>query len=100
MVQKIVWTPKAIETYDSVINYLLTNFSEKEAERFTDLIQNKLSLIRAYPLMFRPTANLRNTFRTVIHKRVVLVYQYKPRKKEVQLLHFWSTWMNPQKFKY
>jgi plasmid stabilization system protein ParE len=80
MVQKIVWSDKAINTYESIIEYLLENFTEREAEQFTELILDKLALIKVFPTMFRRTKVLPNTFRTVIHRRVILVYRYKPWK--------------------
>jgi hypothetical protein len=36
-----------------------------------------------------------STYRTVIHKRIILFYQYKPIKKELRLLAFWNTRQDP-----
>jgi hypothetical protein len=39
MVRKIIWLPRAIQTYISNIEYLQTNWTEKEVEHFKVLVE-------------------------------------------------------------
>src|SRR4051812_15988098 len=98
MVQKVTWTERAEVTFLEAIGYLETNFSEVETEKFTARIQHKLLLLKNNPRLGRKSKRP-NVFKTVINKRIVLLYQYKPIKKEVLLLAFWNTLQNPKKLK-
>lgn len=49
------------------------------------------------PRLGRKTGKRTNFRKTTINKRVVLYYQYKPRKKEIELLVFWNTQQDPDK---
>ncbi len=97
---KIVWTKQAVELYIEIMGYLSNNFSEKEVNSFYEKVQKKLALIALYPRMHRVSPRLRNTYRTVISRQVVLIYRYQPRKKEIQLLQFWQTRRSPGGLKF
>jgi plasmid stabilization system protein ParE len=100
MGNKIVWTKEALELYLQIINYLSQNFSEKEVAAFTGKVDKKISLISRNPAMYRASVKLKNVYRTVISREVVLIYRYKSVKKEIQLLQFWDTRRNPRKAKF
>ncbi len=99
MVQKIVWSDDAIETFGEAAKYLLDNFSQNELDRFEDKIEHKLRTLKSNPRLGRKANKRRNTYVTVINKRVVLYYQYKPIKMEIILLTFWNTLQNPKRLK-
>ena len=100
MVQKIIWSSSAQITFEEAINYLGEYFSEKEVQKFADRVLQKLLLIQSAPGLGTKGARKPNVYKTVIHKRILLYYQYKPVKKEVFLLVFWNTLQNPSKVKY
>lgn len=51
MVYKIVWTLKALQTYESNMLYLEAAWSEKEIKKFALLVEKKLSLLSKQPLI-------------------------------------------------
>jgi len=99
MVQKIGLSAGAIKTFEEAIKYLELNFSDAEVRKFTDKMEEKLLLIKLNPRLGSKSGKKPNVYKTVINKRIVLYYQYKPIKKEILLLAFWNTWQNPKKLK-
>ena len=96
MVRKIELSAMADETLWELISYLKYNFSETEARKFADRIDQKLLVIKSNPRIGRKVSKP-NTYKTVINKRIVLYYQYKPLKKEILLIAFWNTLQNPKR---
>lgn len=76
MVQKIIWVAKAEATFLQTLDYLETNFAHTEAIKFADRIQRKLFLIQSNPRLGKPGKKKTNVYKTVIHKTIVLFYQY------------------------
>ena len=99
MVQKISWLPEAQVTFLSALTYLEENFTKKEVEKFAERIQQKLLVIKSNPRLGRQGSKKPNVYKTVIHKKIILFYQYKPIKKEIVLLIFWNTLQSPRKLK-
>jgi plasmid stabilization system protein ParE len=100
MVCKVNWTLKAIETYLSNVEYLEKRWTALEAKNFTVAVEKKIKALSGQlgigSLRNKKQQNIRHT---VIHKRVSLIYRYKPLKKEIELLRFWNTYQNPKKLK-
>jgi hypothetical protein len=100
MVKEVVWTIRATKTYWQIISYLQNEFGEQSVIEFVNTDHNKIELIHSNPFLFRKSASQKNVFLTSIHKRTTLVYPYRPIKKSVQLLVFWSTRMDFRKLKF
>ena len=99
MVQEISWLPEAQKTFLSVLAYLDENFTEKEVEKFAERVQQKILIIQSNPRLGTRGSKKAHVYKTVVHKKVILFYQYKPVKKEIVLLTFWNTLQNPRKLK-
>lgn len=100
MDKEVVWTHQAVKTYEEVFEYLSVTFGEKAVIAFVNTVQNKIELICSNPRLFRKSRVQKNVFITVIHRRLTLTYRYKPLKKRIELLVFWDTRKNPEKFPY
>ncbi len=90
MVNEIIWSPLAIETYESIIDYLLLNFGEKAAITFVQLVDEMIWLIASNPKMFRKSSKKVDVYLASIRKKVTLFYRFKPAKKQVELIVFWG----------
>ncbi len=90
MVKEIIWSPLAVETYKSIIDYLIHKFGEATAKKFVQRVDDRISLIATRPRMFRATNKRPNTYITSIIKKVTLTYRYKPYKKQLELVVFWG----------
>jgi plasmid stabilization system protein ParE len=97
VVQKIVWTVDAELTFLEAIDYLEAHFTEKEILKFTNRVEQKLLLLYVNPRLGRKSVKRPSVFKTVLTKKIVLFYQYKPRNREILVLLFWNTMQNPRK---
>ncbi len=88
---KINWTPRAWQTFKANIDYLQEAWTEKEISSFVVLVDKKLNNLSKNPEIGNPRNKKHQNIRsTLVHKRVLLVYKYKPLKKEIDLLVFWN----------
>jgi plasmid stabilization system protein ParE len=99
MVQKIIWSPLAIKTYITNINYLQQTWTQKEIDKFVDATERKLELLKSQPNIGALTNKRLHVRKTLIGRRILLIYRYKPRKDEIELLQFFNTWQHPGKIK-
>jgi plasmid stabilization system protein ParE len=100
MAYQINWTQRAWQTYEANIQYLLQHWTEKEVSAFVWLTDKRITLLSERPLIGSPRNKRSPNIRfTLIHKRILLIYKLKPRKKEIDLLVFWNTYQNPKKLK-
>ena len=90
MVKEIIWSPLAVETYDSIIEYLFFSFGDVAVKKFVQRVDERLKLIVTRPKMFRPTNKHRNTYMTSLQRKVTIIYRYKPYRKQIELVVFWG----------
>ena len=96
MVHKIIWSPEAIDTYISILEYLEKEWTEREVKTFIVRVNEKLDILKLQPVLGRISNKKKNTRRTLIDKRITLVYHHKPIKKEIELVTFWHNSRNPR----
>ena len=100
MVFKVVWTPKALESYVANMNYLQQAWTEKELQDFAALVEKKIMLLSRQPYIGTARSKSHPDVRhTVLHKRVSLIYRVRVQKKEIELLLFWNTYRHPSKLR-
>ncbi len=95
MAYKIIWSPEAVYTFDSIIGFLNYLFTEKETAHFVKLVSRRLLLIEKIPYTVRTTSRTSKRRRTVIHKRTIIYFKIRERKKEIELLSIFDTRQNP-----
>lgn len=97
MVFKIVWTPKALQSYLRVIKYLEENWSEKQAKDFSHVVEERITTLSQQPNIGISRSKKDSLRSIVLHKRILLIYKVKPAKQEIELSLFWNTYQNPRK---
>jgi len=100
MVNQIEWSVKAQDTFDGIIAYLESEWTPREVANFINRVSEKLELLRVFPKIGVPNSKKKNSYRTLIHKKVSLVYHYKPIRKEIVLITFWNNLQDPKRLKY
>ena len=95
MVNKIEWSIKAEDTFEAIIAYLEKEFTQKEVVNFVNRVYEKLELLSLFPEMGVSSPKKKHTYRTLIHKKITLVYHHKPVKNEIVLITFWNNLQNP-----
>jgi plasmid stabilization system protein ParE len=76
MVYKIVWILKALQTYIENMNYLETDWTEKEVKKFAFTVEKKISVLSKQPGIGSPRNKKQQDIRhTVLYKRMSLIYR-------------------------
>lgn len=97
---EIFWTDSAKTSFNDIIKHLQEKWSDKEVEQFISRTDEMLSLLQRYPEMCRPSMKRKNVRIGILNKHTQLVYHYRPRKKQIEILLFWGMKKNPVKFRY
>lgn len=100
IVPEFLWTESAKKSYIKIIEYLETNWSEREVRNFVSETVYLFSNLKRQPEMCRPSQKRKNVRIGIINKHTKIVYHYLPGKKQIVVLLFWNQKQNPVKFKY
>jgi len=95
---RIIWNPLAIISYNQIIEYLSIEWGKTSVNKFRDLVEDVLSVIRENPNAFECSARYKNVRKGFITKQNTLFY--KVRSKEIELLLFWDNRQDSKKLKY
>ena len=96
MAYKIIWSPKAEETFEKVIEYLKENWTDKQIKNFVSETERVINLIAKNPYLFRASEK-ESIFEAIITKHNLLLYQLNDETKEVELLAVFDTRQHPKK---
>ena len=99
MVFKIIWSALSLKTYISNIEYLEKEWTSKEVKNFISTVQRKIAILSLQPKSGRLTSQRMNVRQVVIHKRIILIYRFKPQKKELELVRFFNTRQHPKRLR-
>ena len=96
MAKEIVWSLKAKSSFDSVINYLEKNWTEREIRNFVQRTHLLLKLIASDKVRFRKSVK-KNFHEVPVTKHNLLLYRIN--KDRIELILFFDTRQNPKKKK-
>ncbi len=96
---KIIWTPKALQSYFKIFNFLNEKWTKKEVEKFVNQTENIIEQIAENPKMFVVTGKRKNVRKGFVNNLVSLFYKVYPLKKEIELLMFLDNRQDPKKIK-
>ena len=94
MAKEIIWSTKAEKGFDSIINYLHTDWSDNDAKNFVQKTYKVLDLLQKGNIIFRHSIKT-NIREVLITKHNLLLYREKGNK--IELLRFVDTRKNPKK---
>ena len=97
MALKIVWTSKALEGLDKVLEYLEAKWTSKEILTLEQNIENFKAQVKRTPLIYPATGKYKNLRKAVISKHNYIIYRFKPRKKIIELVYFKASKQDPTK---
>jgi len=90
--RKIRWNKFAREDYYHTIDYLLEQWSGKEAQQFIDDVSGIIHLLHKGNVDFQKT-NYANVRRCVIREQIILYYKILD-KHTIELLRFWNSYQD------
>jgi plasmid stabilization system protein ParE len=100
VIREILWTDSGKISFNKIVEYLREMWTEREVERFVNRTSEMLATLKRYPETCRPSSKRKNVRIGILNKHTQLVYHYKPRSKQLQILLFWNPKQDPAKFKY
>jgi plasmid stabilization system protein ParE len=96
MAFEIVWSPKAINGYNAIIEYLEANWTDREIRNFIKESDEVFELLKEYPEMFQKSIRYKTIYRGLLNRLTVVTYRIQPRKKQIQLLNIRGTRQKPK----
>ena len=100
IVLEILWSDSAKVSFNKIVDYLRKEWTNREVEKFVQRTVEWLATLKRYPEMCRPSTKRKYVRIGILDKHSQIIYHYKPKKKEIELLLFWSMKQNPVRFKY
>jgi plasmid stabilization system protein ParE len=93
-----IWTDLALKDYHENIDYLLQEWSEKEALIFIEDVEEVLSSLQTGKIEYKES-NYHNIRECVVCKQITLYYRHLS-NKEIELLCFWNNSKDKQRLKF
>lgn len=97
MALEILWTTRAINGFEEIIEYIETHFTEREVGNFVKQSNDFFELLSQYPEMLERTGRQTNVFRGPLNKHTILTYRLKPRKGQIELINIRAARRKPLK---
>lgn len=94
---EIVWSDEANNNLSRIIDYLETNWTDKELRKFFRKLEKTLQLISQYPQIFPVTHQHKNIHKCVLTKQTSIYYRFQNDK--IFLITLFDNRQNPLKFK-
>jgi hypothetical protein len=95
--RKVHWNKLARSDYYQNIDYLLREWSEKDAQEFIDEVDEIEFILKTGKVDFQDT-NKRDVKRYVICKQISLFYKVID-KYNIELLRFWNNYQDTERLK-
>jgi len=100
IIKEVLWSDSARISFDEIVFYLQTTWSEKETKRFINRVSRMIATLKIHPEMCRASKKRKNVLIGILDKRTQIIYHYKAGKQQIEILLFWSMKRNPAKLKY
>jgi len=100
MAFEVNWSDEARLTFDNNIEYLRTDWTEKEVGRFVQQTEQAIKRIEEQPESYPPGNRSKRYRKARLNKYIVLFYRYYKTKNQITLLTFWNVKQDPSKLKY
>ncbi|WP_378175176.1 type II toxin-antitoxin system RelE/ParE family toxin [Aquimarina sp. SS2-1] len=96
MALKIVWTPKAIEGLDEVLEYMEIHWTSKEIVLLEQKIEEFKSQVKRTPLLYPSTGVHKNVRKAILSKHNYIIYRINPDKMIIELIYFKASKQKPE----
>ena len=93
------WSKEAEDTFDEIIKYLESNWTEKEIQNFVGSANKVIEQIEKNPYQFK-ASRFHKIRKALITKHISLFYFVNEADKVIELYAFWDNRQNPKKLRY
>ena len=91
----VIWTPEAKASFNSNIDFLLTEWGEQVASDFIDRVDEVIQTITKNPRLY-PVINKKDSIhRCVVVKQITLYYRLTS-AEHIYLIAFWNNYRDPE----
>lgn len=94
MAFKVVWTKRAVLKFDSIIEYLNTEWNEKTTKFFIKKVYDFIDILQEYPEIGSLEHKEKNIRGFILIKQICIFYKIKD--DIIVLLDFFDTRQNPK----
>lgn len=94
---KLFWTEESIRNLEEILNYLISNWSQKVVDNFKQKLSKQLELILSNPEMF-PVSNFNPRLRKAVLSRQTTIF-YEVKGNIVYLAYLFVNRKNIEKIK-
>jgi plasmid stabilization system protein ParE len=91
----IIWSPKAQKDYAKIIDYLLTEWTLKEVQKFIEQIEDIISILEKGNIDFK-AIRYKSLHLVVISNQISIFYRIHSKAK-IEIIHLWDNRQNPSK---
>jgi plasmid stabilization system protein ParE len=91
MAYKIVWTQKALGSFEKILDYLQKEYGADTASEFAQKVYHTLDLLAEFPQMGSVEVKSKNIRGFLLTKQTRLFYRLKIKVENITLLNFFDT---------
>jgi plasmid stabilization system protein ParE len=84
----IIWSRKAVETFQRNIDYLEENWTKNEVDKFVGRVFQYIEILSTEHFIARKTYKTKDTYIGVIIPYISIVYRVKPKKDLLEIVTF------------
>lgn len=92
---KVIWTKEALENATAIVDYLIDNWSQREADHFLVQLKERESLLSHQPRAFPLVEKKRGYRRSMLTEQIAIYYKFEGAAIKIHAL--FDTRQNPDK---
>jgi plasmid stabilization system protein ParE len=94
---KLIWSDEALNNLRIIIGYLEHRWTKREINKFAQLLDRQLNLIRENPFLFAESQNSSGLRKSVLSKQTSIYYRIE--QPEIHIITLFDNRQNPGKLK-
>tara|TARA_R110000868_G_scaffold133885_2_gene345665 strand:+ start:185 stop:484 length:300 start_codon:yes stop_codon:yes gene_type:complete len=94
---QIIWSDEAISNLERILDYLERKWTEREINRFKELLSRQLELIQNNPELF-PKSTTQQLLRKAVLSKQTSIY-YLIREQSIYLVYLFDNRMSPKRLR-
>ena len=92
---EIIWSAKAVQSFEETIENILFYWTEREVRIFTKKVSEILTLLKSNPQLFAVSKSKKYHHKVVINYHISMYYRFEPRKNKIQIQLFRANKQKP-----
>ncbi len=94
-IHTVKWTLIASEEYQDAVDWLIRNWDQKVAIRFITDVENKVTLLKKFPMLGNPSSVIPGCRKTLVLPYHIMLYKIE--NESLEIVRLFDTRQNPEK---